>query len=217
MTLAHTVNAGTDRFLIVGISYNNDFNETVSSVVWKDGLGDQQSLSLVGTVSSVDDAHVEIWSLVAPNTGTANIRVNFSPAMTFGGVVGAMSFTGVNQGTPLGTFVSNFAQSDAGPATVAASSAPGELVFGAVACESCSSLNVGPLQTERWNDVNAGRDHGAASTETGAASVDISWGLGSSDHWAIGAVPIRPSGGGGGATFAAAEDTKLVPIQARLG
>ena len=108
-TVGHTVSAGSNRLLLVGVSYNNDNSEVVNSVVWKDGLGDEQSLTPVGAVESVDDARVEIWSLVAPNPGTANVRVTFDTSLLQGGVVGAMSFTGVDQGTPLGTFVSDFA------------------------------------------------------------------------------------------------------------
>ena len=81
-----------------------------------------------------------------------------------------------------------------------------------MACETCTSLTAGVGQTDQWNDANAGDDYGAGSTEPGAASVNMSWTLGSSDHWAIGAVPIKPAAGGGGATWAAAEDTKLVGL-----
>ena len=213
VAFSHTVNAGTNRLLLVGVSFNNFSGETVTSVVWKDGLGDEQSLSPVGTAVSVDDARVEIWGRVAPNTGTADIRVTFDATLNDGGVVGAMSFTGVDQSTPYGAFVSDFDNSGSSNlATVDVSSAVGELVFDTVACETCTSLTVGAGQDERWNTDNANSDFGGASTEAGAGTVTMSWDLGSSDYWVIGAVPIKPAAGGSGATWAAAEDAALTGL-----
>src|SRR5438309_5117991 len=47
---------------------------------------------------------VEIWSLAAPSPGTANVVVSLSGSVDVVG--GAISFSGVNQTTPFGTFVS---------------------------------------------------------------------------------------------------------------
>jgi hypothetical protein len=79
-------------------------------------------------------------------------------------------------------------------ATVDVSSGANQLVFDTVACETCSSMSFGAAQTEQWNLLHAGGFvMGAASTEPGAATVTMSWSLGTSDYWAIGAVPINPS------------------------
>ena len=83
--------------------------------------------------------------------------------------------------------------SSAGPATVDVSSATNEVVFDTVSCETCTSLNVGDSQTERWNLSQAALyAMGAGSTESGVATVTMSWALGSADYWAIIAVPIKP-------------------------
>jgi len=200
VNVTHNVTSGgTNRLLLVGISFNNDYDETVQSVVWKAGEADEQILELVGLVASVDDARVEIWKLVNPNIGDGesyDVKVTFSAALFRGGVVGIMSFTGVDQSTPLGTFVSNFAQGGASPATVDVSSATGELVFDTVAGETLGPLVVGSGQTERWNDNNASRDYGAGSTEPGASTVTMSWTFVGADHWAIAAIPIKPAAAG---------------------
>ena len=211
--ITRTVSAGPDRLLLVGLSYNNDNNEGVVSVVWKDGLGDEQSLTLVGAVESDDDARVEIYSLKAPNLGTADVRVTFDTVLLRGGVLGVVSFTGVDQTTPLGSFVSDFQQDGPTPVTLTVPSAAGELVFDTLACEDCGPLTVGGNQTEHWNDQDSNFSFGAGSTEPGAASVTMSWNLGTAPaHWAIGAVSIKPAPGSTGATFAAPEDTKLVGL-----
>lgn len=192
--------------MLVGISINNDAYETVSSVTYNGA-----PLALVGSVNQVDDARVEIWSLVPPPTGTYDVVITFSAQLTRSATAGVMTFTGVHQTTPLGTFVSAKAPTDPGPATVNVSSAANELVFDTVACESCTSLTVGSGQTQRWNlVVENGQTRGAGSTEPGAATVTMSWTLGTADHWAIGAVPIKPSGGSPPAMDAVSTDTTAV-------
>lgn len=177
--------------MLVGVSINNDLYETVSSVTYN-GV----DLSLVGSVAQLDDARVEIWSLVAPAIGTHDVVITFSAQLWRSAVASVMTFTGVHQTTPLGTFASAKAPDLAGPATVDVSSAANELVFDTVACESCTSLTVGSGQTQRWNlSEENGEVRGAGSTEPGAATVTMSWALGVLDDWAIGAVPIKPVGG----------------------
>jgi hypothetical protein len=173
--------------MLVGVSLDPQQNETVSSVTYNG-----TSLTFVGSATYSNDARVEIWQLVAPDTGTNNVVITFSDRLTYGAVAGVMTFTGVDQITPLGTFV-GASDSSAGPATVDVSSATNELVFDTVSCETCTSLTVGGGQTQRWNLSQSGQSAmGAGSTEPGAATVTMSWTLGSSDYWAIGAVPIKP-------------------------
>lgn len=191
LTISHTT-SGTNRLIMVGIALNNDNFETVGSVTYNGVL-----LSLVGSAAQADDARVEIWSLVAPDTGTHDVVITFSAELIRTAVVGVTTFTGVDQVTPLGTFASNSGLQTT-PATVNVSSAANELVFDTVAGEACGSLTVGAGQTQRWNiltDSGGPVTFGVGSTEWGAATVTMSWDVGdivSSSSWAIGAVPIKP-------------------------
>jgi hypothetical protein len=206
MTISHTT-SGVDRLMLVGISINNDDFETVSSVTYN-----SLPLTLVGSAAEADDSRVEIWSMVAPPIGTYDVVITFSAQLSRHAIAGVMTFTGVNQSTPLGTFTSASGTS-VGPATVDVSSATNELVFDTVACELCGSFTVGAGQTQQWNRVaDVGGIEGAASTEPGAATVTMSWTLGggNSNHWAIGAVPIRPSGGSPPAADTTSDDTTVV-------
>src|SRR3989338_2397853 len=109
-------------------------------------------------------------------------------------VAGAATFNGVNQTTPLGTFASSIGTGTS--ASVSLSSATGEIVFDTVTAESVGSMTAGAGQTAHWNTFagsSGAIGFGGASTEAGATSVNMSWSLGSSNIWAIGAVPIRPS------------------------
>jgi hypothetical protein len=136
---------------------------------------------------------VEIWQLVAPNTGTHDVVITFDKNLSYGAVAGVMTFTNVNQSTPLGTFAGASGAPPGFSATVNVSSVANELVFDTVSCETCTTLTVGAGQSERWNLSQSGLyAMGAGSTEPGAATVTMSWILGSEDYWAIGAVPIKP-------------------------
>src|SRR3990172_7868952 len=194
LTISHTT-SGSNRLLLVGVSFNNDNFETVSSVTWNS----TENLSLVGQIANVDDARVEIWGLAAPSTGTANVVVTFSTALTQSAAAGVITFTGVDQSTPLGTFA-NAIGDDSTLATVNVSSAAGELVFGVVDAEYMA-VTTDASQDEHWNidrgGTSSGSTHGAGSTEAGAApTVTTSWTLPSgSNHWAVGGVSIKPASG----------------------
>jgi hypothetical protein len=191
LTWAHTV-SGSNRYLVVGVSINNENSGTVSGVTYNG-----QALTSLGTATNGTNARVEMWGMLAPPTGTHNVVVTLSTSQRF--TAGAVSFTGVHQTTPLGTLASNTGTSLS--ASVAASSASGEVVVDVVAKKnSDSTLTVGADQTQRWNEVTTNSTTsnnvvGAASTEPGAASVTMSWFIsgGSSRPWAIVAIPLKPA------------------------
>ena len=194
MTVSHTTGSGSDRLMLVGISYNNDDYETVTGVTYNGA-----SLTEVGTGNNSDDARVYIYSLVAPDSGTHNVVINFSDALNQGAIAGIVTFTGVDQSTPLGTFVSA-QDSDSTPATVNIPSDSGELVFGVASAEYEAFTAATSGQNEHWRRSISGADtNGAGGTDAGASpTVPMSWSLDPSyNHWAIGGVSIKPSGSSG--------------------
>jgi len=182
--------------MLVGISYNNDFTQTISSVTYN-GI----ALSEVISDSDSDDAYMAIYNLTAPPTGTYDVNVTLSATLQANHdiIVGVMTFANVNQTDPLGTPAS-FANDNGGPASVSVNSATGELVLSVFAGEDdCRDIAVDD-ETERWNEDPGQILHpgtlgqselGGGSTQPGAASVEMNWTL-DDDHWALGAVPIRP-------------------------
>lgn len=182
--VTHVV-SGSNRLMLVGVSTLAD--ATVSSVVW-DPTGVNESLSLVTNCNRLS-ANGEMWiyQRAAPTTGTLTLRVTFSASTS--AAVGVVSFTGVDQATPLGTCAAN--NGDPGPATVNVTSAAGELVFDTVASDE--NVTADASQSVQWDIITP--THGGGSTKAGAASVTMSWSAGDTG-WAIGAVPIKPDGGG---------------------
>jgi hypothetical protein len=181
---SHTTGTGQNRLMLVGISVSNwPDTPSVSSATYAG-----QALTLVGS-AFIDGEGVLIYSLVNPPSGTANVVIDYSSNPNYGSVVGVMSFTGVDQTTPLGPFAG--ATGSGTSASVNVSSAPDELVFDTVMNAYDKAIYVGGNQTQRWN--NQGEPTAGGSTEAGASSVTMSWSWTWSNPWAIGAVSIKPA------------------------
>src|SRR3989454_4121481 len=126
LTWSHTVGSGSNRVLLVDTS-NRDGNKTITGVTYGG-----TALTRRGFQNGAGNGNrVEIWSLTAPSPGTANVVVTLSGAVDVVG--GAISFTGVNQTTPFGTFVS--AQGTSASPSVTASSAAGQVVLDTLATD----------------------------------------------------------------------------------
>lgn len=179
MTISHTV-SGTDRLLVVGISQGN-VNAPVASLTYGG-----TPLTLLGT-ESAGPPRIEMWYLLSPPEGTADVEVTFSGTPTDGSVVGVMSLTNVKQTTPFGPFVSNAGN---GTASVDVGSEEGELVIDLIAKDNAVAPAVGSGQTQRWNNAFSNSAFGALSTKPGAKTVTMGWW--SADDWAIGAVSVKP-------------------------
>jgi len=184
----HTVNAGTDRVLIVGGAIRAGAPVAFTSVTYN-GI----ALTPIQGVTGADDVRAELWYLINPPIGTFNVTLTASANRNLAG--GAMTFTGVHQTTPVGTPASVGGQSNS--TSVDVTSASGEMVVDVVAQRDpggMGTLTAGPGQTEQYR-----RDHPntnmriAGSTEPGAASVTMSWTFTLNPRHAQVAVPLRPS------------------------
>ena len=140
-----------------------------------DGLGAGVSRVTYGGVAltqvgrTAGNHAVEIWRLVAPTVGTANVVINFGG--TTAASAGATTFNGVNQVTPTGTYAG--ASGSSGLASVAVTSAVGDLVIDAEYWRSdAGTYGVGTGQTLAWSALNV-TNRGYSSTEAGAASVTM--------------------------------------------
>lgn len=181
-TISHTTASGSDRLMIVSVSAQQP-GQTVSSIKYNN-----INLTKLGSIFG-SQSRVEVWYLVAPSVGTFNVVVSLSG--NDNAVVGIQNYTGVNQGTPLGTFAS--ATGSGTTATVNASSATNDLVYGVVGFNNADiDLAPGSGQTEYWDQTVNSSIAGAGSTKAGAASVTMSW-TSTSAIWSIGAVSIKSS------------------------
>jgi len=152
------------------------------------------ALGVLGTQVADTGVHVELWGLKNPASGSHNVVVSFDGSNDVG--AGSMTFDGVHQTTPTGTFVGN--DSDAGGSTttpsVTLSSAAGEVVVDVLGQNFGASMTAGGGQTDRWNQGGSQLfDTGAGSTKAGASSVTMQWTLDSAQQWTIAAIPLKPA------------------------
>jgi uncharacterized repeat protein (TIGR01451 family) len=189
LNVSHATGSGANRLMLVGVSLSDTNTSRQVNTITYAG----QSLSLVGARRSPgNQQRVELWQLLAPPSVTSNVVVSLNGTCQ-GFTVGVITFNGVHQGEPLGTYVSNLG-SNANP-SVTATSAAGELVLGHVVFKDGLTLNGGSGQTQRWSRVDSGnRQRGAAAIRPGADTVTMSWSQPTNGvkPWAIGAVSIKP-------------------------
>jgi hypothetical protein len=139
-----------------------------------------------GTVRS------ELWYLKAPASGAHNVVVTAPNATAV--TATSMSFTGVDQTTPLGTLVSGIGTS-ATP-SVSVTSALGEPIFDVLGAVGSTTPTITGNQTvRRTNNTSTGLDPVVIGSSTAAGQttpVTMSWSISSAD-WALAAVPIKAS------------------------
>ena len=169
----HTVGTELNRLLVVGVSVNSVSPfAPVTSVTYAGQSLPRQVLNNAGSPV------IEIWTLVAPPSGTANVVVTYSlPTMLVGGSV---SFAGVNQIIPIRA--SNQArdiQNDALSISTSVASQIGDVVIDAVAALGALPIcSPGAGQTSRWALTAGAGLFGGGSTKPGeAGSTSMSWDL----------------------------------------
>ena len=194
ITLSHTVGAtGQYRLLIVNVSAF-DGTDRIPTGVTYDGV------AMVKVADQTQGSNAaSMWYLVAPSTGADDI------VATFAGTVdsinmGGISFTGVDQTTPLGT-AAKAASAGSDAPTVTVTTVARDMVVDSLAQGDESSNTAtnaaGTYQTER-HDVGQSTNHagGAGSTEVATGtSTTMSWTLGNSMPWAIIGVAIKGQAG----------------------
>lgn len=202
LSVAHTVTAGNDRILMVGVGFNNNPDTAIVASVTYGGV----PATFVASAINSNDARSELWQLLAPTVGTANVVVTLSelPNSNTGFVVGNASFFGVDQAVPLGSVGTAFG-TDA-LATVTIASAVNELVWSIGSAEDSGALlTAGAGQSVLTNDQGGSgsrRTESGTSTKPGAVSVTNTWALSVVEDWAIIAAamleaPPPPVSGGG--------------------
>ncbi|RJR19561.1 MAG: hypothetical protein C4581_04740 [Nitrospiraceae bacterium] len=170
----HTIGTGSNRLLVVGVSYDARNSNTVSSVT----LGSTNLTKLRGEGTGAANARTEIWYLTSPASGTNTITVVIGGTLTGQrNMAGAVSYTGVDQTTPFSSDNGAVGSSGAAP-TVNVTSAAGNLVFD-IFCtfKPATTPAVGAGQTQYWKNTTSGNAgvNGGMSRKAGAASVTMSW------------------------------------------
>ena len=207
VSFTHTTGSGSNRLMLVGVSWNcNTTNRTISSVTFTPSGGSATNLTEVITqlgYNSANPRYSAIYALLAPPSHVSGtVTVTFSGTVSSGSVAGAADFAGVDQTTPLGTPEGAGAgDTKTATARVTLDNLRGnELVFDNVfGGVSSGSPTVTPdaSQSLEWDTTSSSNARGSASSKQATSdSVTMTWTYSATNYWAITAVPIRPVPGG---------------------
>lgn len=176
INLSHTVGAGAKRLLVVAVAAldSNDTGRVVTGVTYGGVALTKVNHSDTGSGTS---ERAELWYLVNPTSGTANVQVQFTSAVQ--GFVTASSFTGVNQSSPLNTSVTGNGSSNAVSSTVVPSQ--NCLIYDSVAAEP--TLTVNGAQTQASNQQEASYQNAGASYKQASSSTSMQWSLSYGARW----------------------------------
>jgi hypothetical protein len=205
LTISHTTGAGASRLMIVGIGFGAPANDTTLGGVSNVLYGATQLTRLTNVVDSANRSQTELWYLLNPPSGTANVVVNMTNN-TQQIVAGVTTFSGVNQATPFGPVSTNWYGTTTAArigCTNIVTTAANELVYQIVSWDGNGSAYTNTAaagQTQLWssgpstNAIIAG-----ASTKPGSASPSTNWWtLNTGRRNSSVALSIKPAGGGGG-------------------
>ncbi len=111
ISFAHTTGSGSDRLVLVGVSWNcGSTNRTIESVTFTPDGGDPISLTEVLTqlgYSTSNPRYSAIWYVAGdtnvPSGAEGTVTITFSGSVSNGIMAGAANFAGVDPTTPLGT------------------------------------------------------------------------------------------------------------------
>jgi len=194
------VNLTVRNAVVVFVGYNNDGNETVTSVVIDPG-GANVSVPYLAdrnnTQSGGDDARIYVFGMANPPQGTFTIRVTFNNAINSGSGAHVVVYplSGVDTIAPFGA--PGTAEND-GNASLTVSSASGQLVLAGMAAERWGTSTVAsPAVEDRDLVINSDYSLATAHQDGPAvgSSVTFSWsGASSGDHWAAAGVSVKPGG-----------------------
>src|SRR5579864_1248052 len=173
LSWSHTVGSGSNRALVVGVVGGCTPSVTYGGV----------ALTQVAQVLNNNSAGnlTDLFVLVAPATGTNTVQVSYS-GCTSDVEAGSISFTGVNQSTPLAHVTTNFGSGTNPGVTV--TSASGDMVVDVVGNGSAITSSSQTLLWLKNQNNNTAHGDGAQSTAAGAASVTMGYSV-TADWWGI--------------------------------
>jgi hypothetical protein len=188
LTFAHTVNSVGDPILIVDIAVaHGGGSDPVTSVTYGG-----QSLTLAASANTPNTQSADIWYLLGPTVGTANVTINLSSSSNV--VASATDYFGVNQATPFGLSATATGTAGSSP-SVTVVSLLGQVVVDSLAVQG-NSLSIAPSasgETQLWSQATgttASDVLGGGSSAPGGLLTTMSWTETANHNWALAAIPL---------------------------
>ncbi len=156
LTFSHTVGAGSNQCLVVGVSNTGGAEPT--GVTYSG-----EAMTKVGDVSVGSTGTSSIWRKTGPATGANDVVVTFAGSVDI--VAGADTINNVDQSNPTGLFVSVTAAATTDSTVLAVPSFPSGAVYDVLFRDAADSVEAATnVQTSLWNDTE-GSTGGSGSVE----------------------------------------------------
>lgn len=156
-----TVGTGENRFIGIDVEVLGTPGTTVTAVTY-DNAGTPVAMALIGTASTISGMGiVESWKLVAPASGTKQVRVQLSGAVNSAATW--VSYSNVHQTTPEANFAS---ETGSGPTDATVTITIGATGSWAKFALASTDTDVTSSQTAR-NEVTDGASGVGANSDTG--------------------------------------------------
>ena len=218
-TFAHTVAAGLNRVLIVMIHIGPDGISATD--VEYGGLDLTLAVSRDGADGADGETHTELWYLVSPPVGTANVVVTYSATTRSDGIA-ALTYNGVDQASPIGATNSATAATGTDATVSITTTVANSLIVGGVTGHGSDTQPATPgMNTfERYDEDTGGSTTtdnsyvGGDETTTTPGSFTFNWTMLASDYWTIVAAELKPAVGPLAGLFC---DADIVVILDRTG
>jgi PKD repeat protein len=194
MSWTHTTGSGNNRFLIVavGIHASSGTPTTVTNVTYGGTAMTQETTDIYSATTPQIREYTFI--LINPASGSNTIKANFAASTTAEG--GSVSYTGVDQTTPIQSAATNKGSGTSESASVTVSGS-NRWVFGHLACYRTSgsyTITDGSGQNRRWGQTSQlykGVADDKSSVSSG--SVSMSWTTTSTVSWVVSDLAINPA------------------------
>ena len=189
----HTTGTGYNRLLLVavGVHVATGTPTTVTNVTYGGLLLTQVTTALYSSTNP--QVRTYIFSLTNPASGINTIKVTFAVSTLY--VCGAVTYSGVDQTTPIQT--SNTATGSGTSQSVSVTvSGAGRAVFGYLGGHRTAAWTIteGSGQDIRWSrQANLYKGRGSDKLGVSAGSVSMNWTTNQAPNWVCSAVVINPA------------------------
>jgi len=188
---SHTTGTGNDEILLVAVDIfrsSGGSPTTITSVAY-DGV----ALTQVATDLYNSNPRVRsyVFYLLNPSPGTKMINVNFQGS-TYA-IGGSITYTNVNQTTPVLASNTNTGSSTSQSVSVTASGTNTKVLFGHLGSYRTNSYTVTDGQTTRWSQIGQQYKGFGSEKSVTSGSVSTSWTTSDTASWVAIAVLLQPT------------------------
>lgn len=192
LAVSHTVVAGSNIFMVVGIMFNPDDDERVSTVHWNT----TEELDKIGEIVRSDDSMVYIYKLVSPTTGTHDVDIVFNANLNDGAHAAIITFAGVDLDDPHSAFAHDNDSDTTSANTGSITSATDETIIAFCHCKYDAINNPSPGD-ELYAGSPDSKCNYAVAIDDGTSPYTMTWNLVNDptpyNHWAAAGISIKPA------------------------